>query len=71
MRGHGNFEFFDQISSQKQKVCKTVFACSYETCVESLKQKNNGGKSRDTVPLKWQSGIILLWVTKIDTIETH
>ena len=35
------------------KVCETVFACSYGTQVESFKQKNNNSlKSCDTVPLR-------------------
>ena len=51
LRGHSLFELFDRISSRKWKVRETVFACSCGTHVESFKQKNNGRKSRDTVPL--------------------
>ena len=35
---------------ENQKVCETVFACSYSAQVKSFKQKN-GRKSRDTVSL--------------------
>ena len=44
--------FFTNIFLKKEKVRETVFACSYGLHVESLKQKKNGQKSRDTVPLK-------------------
>ena len=51
LRGHSLLELFDRITSRKWKVRETVFACSRGTHVESFKQKNNGRKSRDTVPL--------------------
>ena len=36
---------------KNEKVCETIFACSHGFQVESFKQKNNGRKSRDIVPL--------------------
>ena len=36
---------------KNEKVCETIFACSHGAQVESFKQKNNGRKSRDIVPL--------------------
>ena len=46
---------------ENENVCETVFACSCGTHVENFKpnQKNNGRKSRDTVPL---TEIFLAWV---------
>ena len=52
---------------ENEKVRETVFACSYGAQVESFKQKKNGQKSRDTVPLSkilWRpSGFTLLFST--------
>ena len=37
---------------ENEKVREIVSACLYEAQLESFKQKNNGRKSRDTVPLR-------------------
>ena len=36
---------------ENEKVCETIFACSYGAQVESVMQNNSGRKSRDTVPI--------------------
>ena len=42
-------DFYEYLC-KKEKVRKTVFACSYWAQVESFNQKQIGQKSRDTVP---------------------
>ena len=51
---------FREYLRENEKVCETVFACSYGAQVESFKQKK-GQQSRDTVPLKNCSNRKLLW----------
>ena len=52
LREHAIFELCNQISSQKRKIGKIIFACSYGAQDESFMKKKNWSKISWHTPFK-------------------